>query len=251
MTNAKPKAVATEVVQNRLDNGDSPATTAPDIPVIEFSEVTFSYANGKGLFQDLSLKLTGGNFYLVRGPSGSGKSTFLRLINGLEKPSRGHLMIEGRQLTAYSPPLLRRALLYIQQIPTSVGDSVRENLLMAFSFKHNRDLTPPSDETLRSYLDNFLLKEIHLDTHAMTLSVGQLQRLCFIRGLLLNPKVLLLDEPASALDEESARIVEETAERLCAESGLTVLMVSHRAFEPRLVKHKVIQIADGRMEVVS
>lgn len=220
-------------------------------PVITLSKVTFSYAGGKTLFQDLSLELPGGGFYLVRGPSGAGKSTFLRLVNRLEEPSHGHLMFEGRPLTAYSPPLLRRKILYIQQTPTSVETTVRENLLLAFSFKNNRDLTPPDDDTLRSRLDNFLLYDIDLDTRASTLSVGQLQRLCFVRGLLLNPKVLLLDEPASALDEESASIVEETAERLCAESGLTVLMVSHRAFTPRWVKHKLIQIAKGQMKVLA
>jgi putative ABC transport system ATP-binding protein len=220
-------------------------------PVIAFSEVTFSYARGKALFQDLSLELAGGSFYLVRGPSGSGKSTFLRLVNRLEEPSRGQLMFEGRPLTAYNPPLLRREILYIQQTPTSVEKTVRENLLLAFSFKKNQDLTPPDDDTLRSRLDNFLLNDIHLDTQASTLSVGQLQRLCFVRGLLLNPKVLLLDEPASALDEQSARIVEETAERLCAESGLTVLMVSHRAFASKWVEHKVLQIVEGQMEMLA
>ena len=221
------------------------------IPVIAFSKVTFSYPNGKVLFQDLSLELASGSFYLVRGPSGSGKSTFLRLINRLEEPSCGQLMFEGRPLISYNPPLLRREILYIQQTPTSVDTTVRENLLLAFSFKNNRDLTPPDDDILRSRLDNFLLNDIHLDTQASTLSVGQLQRLCFIRGLLLNPKVLLLDEPASALDEESARLVEEATERICVESGLTVLMVSHRAFAPRWVEKKVLQIVEGRMEVLA
>ncbi|BBO75760.1 ABC transporter ATP-binding protein [Desulfosarcina widdelii] len=220
-------------------------------PVIAFSKVTFSYPNGKVLFQDLSLELAGGSFYLVHGPSGSGKSTFLRLINRLEEPSLGQLMFEGRPLTSYNPPLLRREVLYIQQTPTSVDATVRENLLLAFSFKNNRDLTPPDDDILKSRLDNFLLNDIRLDTHASTLSVGQLQRLCFIRGLLLNPKVLLLDEPASALDEESARIVEETAERMCVESGLTVLMVSHRTFRPARVRHKVLQIVKGQIELLT
>jgi putative ABC transport system ATP-binding protein len=220
-------------------------------PIIEFSDVTFSYAKGKVLFQDLSLKLSAGNFYLVRGPSGAGKSTFLRLINRLEEPSRGLLMYEGRQLSSYIPPLLRRSILYIQQTPTSVDTTVRENLLLPFSFKNNHDLRPPDGDELKSCLDKFLLNDINLDTHALTLSVGQLQRLCFVRGLLLNPKVLLLDEPTSALDEESARIVEETTERLCAETGLTVLMVSHRAFEPRLVKSNVIQIHNGQAEILT
>jgi putative ABC transport system ATP-binding protein len=219
-----------------------------NIPLIEFSKVTFSFPGTKNLFQDLSLKLILGSFYLMRGPSGSGKSTFLRLINRLEEPSDGHLLFNGRQLASYSPPLLRRSILYIQQTPTAVDGTVRQNLLLAFSFKNNRDLTPPDDEALKAQLDNFLLDDIRLDTNAQTLSVGQLQRLCFIRGLLLEPKVLLLDEPASALDEESSRIVEETAERLCAESGLTVLMVSHRRFEPKKLKCSILQIANGRVE---
>jgi putative ABC transport system ATP-binding protein len=219
-----------------------------NLPVIEFSNVTFAFSETKTLLQDLSLKLTAESFYLIRGQSGSGKSTFLRLINRLEEPSNGHLLFNGRPLASYSSPLLRRSILYIQQTPTSVDVTVRQNLLIAFSFKNNRDLTPPDDDALRAHLDNFLLNDIRLETNALTLSVGQLQRLCFIRGLLLDPKVLLLDEPASALDEESSRIVEETAERLCLESGLTVLMVSHRKFEPKRVKYNVLQIANGRVE---
>jgi putative ABC transport system ATP-binding protein len=219
-------------------------------PIIEFSKVTFSYPASRNLFQDISLKLHTGNFYLTRGPSGSGKSTFLRLINRLEEPSSGHLLFNHRQLVSYKAPLLRRSILYIQQTPTSIDTTVRQNLLVAFSFKNNNDLKPPDDDVLRTYLDDFLLKDISLETNALTLSVGQLQRLCFIRGLLLEPKVLLLDEPASALDEESSRIVEETAEHLCADSGLTVLMVSHRRFDPKLVNYHVLEIADGRVEEI-
>jgi putative ABC transport system ATP-binding protein len=216
--------------------------------IIEFADVTFSFSATKNLFQNLTLKIVAGSFYLIRGPSGSGKSTFLRLINRLEEPSEGHLLFNGRQLASYSPPLLRRSILFIQQTPTAVDGTVRQNLLLAFSFKNNRDLSPPDDNALKAHLDNFLLKDIHLETNALTLSVGQLQRLCFIRGLLLEPKVLLLDEPASALDEESSRIVEQTAERLCVEHGLTVLMVSHRQFEPKQVKSSVLQIDNGEVE---
>ena len=219
-----------------------------DKPVIEFSKVSFAFEDARHLFLDFSLKLTGGSFYLIRGPSGSGKSTFLRLINRLEELSAGHISFNGRPLSSYKPPILRRSILYIQQTPTALDATVRQNLLLAFSFKNNKDLVPPGDDVLRAHLDRFLLKDIRLESNALTLSVGQLQRLCFIRGLLLDPKVLLLDEPASALDEESARIVEATTERLCLESGLTVLMVSHRRFEPGQVKCHVLQIANGRVE---
>ena len=217
-------------------------------PLIEFSNVTFSYVGDRELFQDLSLKIMTGHFYLLRGSSGSGKSTFLRLINRLEEPSDGLILFDGRPITSYSPPLLRRSILYIQQTPTSVAVTVRQNLLQAFAFKNNRDLTPPDDNTLKTYLDNFLLNDIRLETNAQTLSVGQLQRLCFIRGLLLSPQVLLLDEPTSALDAESGRILEDTAERLCADSGLTVIMISHRRFEPQRVACRELRITNGQVE---
>ena len=218
------------------------------VAVLEFSNVTFFFSDSRVLFKDLSLRLEAGRFYLVQGPSGSGKSTFLRRINRLEEPAAGEILFNGRPLTAYSPPVLRRSLLYIQQTPTAVDGTVRENLLLAFSFRNNRDRRIPDDAVLRRQLDDFLLNDVQLDTNARTLSVGQLQRLCFIRGLLLEPEVLLLDEPASALDEQSSRIVEHTAERLSAEQGLTVLMVSHRPFEPQQVQPYLLRIADGRVE---
>jgi len=218
--------------------------------IIEFSEVTFSFGKGRPLLRNLSLRFGSGRFYLISGPSGSGKSTLLRLINRLEEPTSGRIFFKGRELPAYSPPVLRRSILYIQQTPTAMDATVRQNLLLGFTFKNNRDLTVPDDEALRARLENFLLNDLSLGTNAQTLSVGQLQRLCFIRGLLLDPQVLLLDEPASALDEESARVVEETTERLCIEAGLTVVMVSHRRFEPKQAKYSVLHVANGRVEEI-
>jgi len=92
------------------------------------------------------------------------------------------------------------------------------------------------------------LTDVNLDTNAQTLSVGQLQRLCLIRGLLLHPFVLMLDEPTSGLDEENGRIVEEAAERLCEEAGVTILMVSHRQIQPVKVPFRVLQISNGHIE---
>jgi ABC-type iron transport system FetAB ATPase subunit len=128
--------------------------------------------------------------------------------------------------------------------------------LLAFTFKNNRDRIPPDDTSLKAHLENFLLSDLSLETNTQTLSVGQLQRLCLIRGLLLDPKVVLLDEPASALDEKSSRIVEQTAERLCAKSGLTVLiqiivmvmLVSSTAIGSLLVVYLVRKLCFGPSE---
>ncbi len=75
-----------------------------DTPIIEFSEVTFSFSDTKVLFENLSLKLNAGNFYLIQGPSGSGKSTFLRLVNRLEEASQGTVLFNGKPLASYNPP---------------------------------------------------------------------------------------------------------------------------------------------------
>jgi putative ABC transport system ATP-binding protein len=172
-----------------------------DTPIIEFSKVTFSFSDTEALFDNLSLKLNAGNFYLIRGPSGSGKSTFLRLINRLEEVSEGTVLFNGKPLTSYRPPMLRRSILYIQQTPTAFDGTVRQNLLLAFTFKNNRDRIPPDDTSLKAHLENFLLTDLSLETNAQTLSVGQLQRLCLIRGLMLDPKVVLLDDPVHQLHD--------------------------------------------------
>jgi putative ABC transport system ATP-binding protein len=219
--------------------------------IIEFSRVSFSFSGGTSLFKELNLSIMAEMFYLVQGPSGVGKSTFLRLINRLEEPSAGEIRFKGLPLPSYPPPLLRRSVLYIQQTPTVVDASVRENLLLPFTFKNNRDLSPPDDARLETLLNDFLLEGVNPSDPALTLSVGQLQRLCFIRGLLLSPEVLLLDEPTGALDADSSRVVETMVERSNQEFGLTVLMITHKKYETNRITPIVLEIAEGQVREVS
>lgn len=213
--------------------------------IIEFENVGFAYPGDKPLFHNLCLALQPRTFYVVQGSSGSGKSTFLRLINRLEEPMSGQIRFKGKILSEYAPSRLRRSILYIQQTPITIDASVRENLLLPFRFKKNQDLQKPDDSSLSQFLKDFLLNDIRLDDHAQTLSLGQQQRLCFIRGLMLSPEILLLDEPTSSLDPESGAVVMDSAEKLCRESGLSVLLVSHQIFTPRSIQHGVLVVGNG------
>ena len=215
---------------------------------VSFSHVTFSYPTKKILFKDLSYDFRRGSFYLIGGPSGIGKSTLLRLINRLEEPQSGDILFNNRSVYSYIAPVLRRSILYIQQTPTAIDGSVRDNLLLPFSFKSNREIEKPNDDILKRYLDTLLLAGVGLEDAGLNLSVGQLQRLCLIRGLLLSPEILLLDEPTSALDDESRNIVETMAERQCLELERTVIMVSHRKFEPHMVKPVSLTLAEGTLK---
>ncbi len=216
--------------------------------IISFSRVAFSYSESHVLFEGLSYDFKNGTFYIIQGPSGIGKSTLLRLMIRLEDPLRGEIIFNGRPVRFYHPPTLRKSILYIQQTPTLVDGTVRENLVLPFTFNTNRNAIKPDDMRLRQGLDELLLNRVGLDDSALTLSVGQQQRLCLIRGLLLAPEMLLLDEPTSALDDESREIVEAMAERECLNSRRTVIMVSHRNFTPRAAQPVTLEIISGRVE---
>jgi putative ABC transport system ATP-binding protein len=216
-------------------------------PLIRFEGVAFGYDHEAPLFRDVDLDIDAGGFYLVSGPSGSGKSTFLRLLNRLEEPRSGVIRFRGRPVNQIRPERLRRRILFIPQTPAVVDGSVKYNLLLPFRFKSNQDLDPPADDRLLSMMAEFYLNDVDLSVNAQSLSVGQKQRLCFIRGLLLSPEALLLDEPTSALDDQSARVVEERILGLRGR-GLTVLMVSHRPVSPTCGAPTVLAVGGGTVE---
>jgi len=219
--------------------------------IIELSGLCFSYPHGKQLFDNVSMAFQKGAFYLIRGVSGAGKSALLRLINRLEEPTNGKIIYNGKSLTEYSAPRLRKKIVYIQQTPTVITGTVKDNLLLPFTFHSNHDLEKPDDENLFNLLQAFYLHEIDLNQSAQNLSVGQLQRVCLIRGFLIFPEVILLDEPTSALDETSAGVVESKTEEFCKLHQTTVLMVSHRPFTPKDVRPGIMEIADGKIREIT
>jgi putative ABC transport system ATP-binding protein len=215
--------------------------------VLEFQDVSFAYAASKPLFKGLSIVFETSRFYIIKGASGCGKSTFLRLINRLEEPFSGEIRFKGRPVANYDPPLLRRSILYVQQVPQVLDLSVRDNLLLPFCFQGNRNIPRPDDQRMQSLMERMLLEDVNLDESAKILSTGQQQRICLIRGLLLAPDVVLLDEPTSALDADSCLIVQEMVENLCHEHGITVLMVSHRGMDVCTLEPVLMTIEKGKI----
>lgn len=218
--------------------------------MIEFVNVSFSYPAGLPIFKELSMKFGQGTFSVIQGRSGEGKSSLLKLMNRLEDPQKGEIRFKGRALSSYEPQRIRSSILYVQQTPVVITGTVKDNLILPFTFKINRSMEMPDEHRLMKFMDEYYLDKVPLERNAADLSVGQLQRICLIRGLLLSPEVILLDEPTSALDEESSRIVELNVVRLCREFGRTVIMVSHREFDPEQITPVVYKLADGRIREI-
>ncbi len=219
-----------------------------EIPVLEFQDVAFSWPGGMGL-RDVSFAVPAGQFVLISGPSGAGKSTLLRLAVRLEEAGQGDIFLQGESLQSIYPPELRTKIGFVQQTPTVLPGTVRENLLMPFTFSVRKDVDVPSDEELYRWLERVGLGEVSFDSEASDLSVGQRQRLCLIRSVLPRPVAICLDEPTSALDRESRERVEKVAEELAAE-GITVLMVNHTSYHPSC-PHMHLTVSEGRVEVLS
>jgi putative ABC transport system ATP-binding protein len=227
------------------------ASTTPPAQHLALRGVFFAYAQAepsRTILDHADLDVPRGAFVLLTGPSGAGKSTLLRLFCRLEEPQAGQVLLGGIGVETLPAPRLRRRLSYLQQTPVVMPGSVRENLLLPFSFKSAEGESRPDDDALRGMLARLAAGDVPLDQEAATLSVGQRQRLCLARALLTRPEALLLDEPVSALDADSARAVLDAAESFCLDAGGTVLLVSHSDFAPRRVSPLRYRLQDGRLE---
>lgn len=174
----------------------------------------------------LSLKAPTGELTVIVGPSGGGKSTLVRLLNRLEEPDSGRILLFGEAITGLDPLVLRRRVGLVPQKPFMFEGSVLDNLQRPFLL---RDEPPPTtdSEAILAVLDLCRLEPELLPREARSLSLGQQQRVALARTLITGPEVLLLDEPTSALDRPTGDRLAATLREICRSRRLTILMVTH------------------------
>ncbi|MGH9178040.1 MAG: ABC transporter ATP-binding protein [Acidimicrobiales bacterium] len=170
---------------------------------------------------------------VIVGPSGSGKTTLLRLLNRLDDPDRGAVLLDGTDVRSYDVLALRRRVQLVGQVPVTFPGTVADNLEEVGASAPDRDWG--------QLLERVGLAPSLLTREADRLSVGQAQRMCLARALALAPEVLVLDEPTSALDTSSKAAIEELVCSLAA-GGLTVVMVSHDPRQAAQLAAQVIEV---------
>lgn len=217
-----------------------PACCEP-VPHLRIANLSVGYA-GNRVLEDVSLDIYKGCITALIGPSGCGKTSFLSALNRLTDlipgaTVQGRIELDGLDVRHAATDLLalRRRVGMIFQKPHPFPLSIRRNLelpLKEHGFKKRAVLDEKIERALR---DVGLWDEVsdRLDSPALALSGGQQQRLCIARALVLDPEVLLMDEPCSALDPISSRVVEELIQRL--RGRLTVVIVTHNLAQARRI----------------
>jgi putative ABC transport system ATP-binding protein len=197
----------------------------------------------------VSLDIAKGSFVVIMGPSGSGKSTLLHLIGGLDRPSSGDLLVDGRligQMADDEVTLFRRTKVgfvfqFFNLLPTLTA---LENVMLPFVL--DGVSKGEADRRARSILEKVGLEQRrhHLPEE---LSGGEIQRVAMARALAFDPPILLADEPTGNLDSKNGDAILSLLRKIKEERGCTVVMVTH-SDEAASYGERIIFLRDGRVE---
>ena len=199
--------------------------------VLEFKNVTKSYKDGNNEIEALketNFKIEEGQFIAIIGPSGSGKSTFLTLAGGLQTPSKGQIIINGKDYTNLSEK--ERAKLRFNDIGFVLQAS---NLVPFLTAKQQLELVDRINKNNKQTIQDkhSLFKELgieHLENKLpKDLSGGERQRLAIARALYNDPAIILADEPTASLDSDRAFEVVDLLSKECREKNKSIIMVTH------------------------
>ncbi len=182
-------------------------------------------AGGRALLEGVGFSVCAGGCLGLAGPSGCGKTMLLRVLAGLEDPGGGLIRFLGKPAGHGGWPAFRRQVVLVAQKPALVAGTVRENLARPFAYATVKRSFPEREAA--EMLERFSVGGERLAQDAASLSVGQQQRVCLVRALLLRPAVLLLDEPTSALDVEAVASVEGLIAQEAEDRGMGAVIVSH------------------------
>lgn len=214
--------------------------------IIEFKDVSRIYTSGDHELRALdrvNMTLDEGKFVVILGPSGAGKSTFLNMLGGLDSPTSGKIIVEGKDISTLSNDELAEyraekvgfVFQFYNLVPTL---TVHENVALV------KDIAPNALSATKM-IDEVGLSD-HLKNFPSELSGGEQQRVSIARALAKNPKILLCDEPTGALDSETGVIVLKLLLKMAKNYGKTIVIVTHNQNISKMAD-VVIRVKNGKI----
>lgn len=215
--------------------------------VIQFNQVSKSYEDGTKAVDSLHLEIKKGEFFVLIGPSGCGKTTTMKMINRLIETTEGSILIDGKDIQQYNINELRWDIGYVlQQIALFPHMTIAENIAVV------PEMRKWSKEKIKARVDE-LLQMVGLDPDVYRnrmpdeLSGGQKQRIGVVRALAANPKIVLMDEPFSALDPLSREQLQKDIVQLQKKIQKTIVFVTHDMQEALSLGDRICIMKEGKV----
>lgn len=213
--------------------------------MVELRQVSKRFGSHEAL-KDASFSIKAGEFMTFLGPSGCGKTTCLRLISGFDTPTSGRIFIDGKDVT-FDPPYRRNVNQVFQNYALFPHLTIYENI--AFGLLMKRIAPPDITRRVQRVLEMTALGDF-VNRKPAQLSGGQRQRVALARAIVCEPKVLLLDEPLSALDAKLRTQMRTELKQLQKKLGITFIYVTHDQEEALTMSDRVAVINAGRVEQI-
>lgn len=215
--------------------------------MIKYENVSLSYPGSGKAIDNINFEIEDGELFVIVGPSGSGKTTTLKLINRLLRETEGQIFFDGADINSFDLRELRLNIGYVLQgIALFPNMTVAENIAIIPEMKNmnKADIIKRTDELLNEVgLD----PDIYRDRLPSDLSGGEKQRIGILRAIIANPKVLLMDEPFSALDPISRRDLQDLIIDLQKSYKITTVFVTHDMSEALRVADRICIMQDGKI----
>lgn len=196
-------------------------------PVLKVENLSFQYRNGNHVLHDISFTLDEPGLTCIVGPNGVGKSTLIKCVNGLLKPTSGKVEVMGRDVSEYKLKELAKIVGYVPVLSATYNVMTVLDAVIIGRYARQKWRTTPEDIEIA----HSALEAMEIDDLAMRnfneLSAGQHQKVSLARGLVQEPRIMLLDEPTSNLDVRHQLFVSDFLKRLSKKTGINVLMISH------------------------
>lgn len=212
-------------------------------PILRIDRVTKSF-HGTAALRGVSLNVEAGEFIALVGPSGCGKTTLLNHVAGFLEPDSGHIAIAGLDMQGV-PPAKRPTSMVFQNLALFPHRTVAQNI--GFPLKLRKEPGERIERRVREMLQLMDLKEAYLKRFPQQLSGGEQQRVALARSMISEPKILLLDEPLSALDAKLKKALQAELKRLHRRLGVTFVHVTHDLEEAMVLADRICVMRAGEI----